>query len=191
MGQSRFSGFCPYLHYTGVFGHVNKTCLKQAVFTGCVRLDVLQNRFPAGNGSAPSPACVRSIFSWYPWLPDTAFSKGCHLTEKPSCFWWLFGADDWILQWHLWCKSVVLLPPDIWNMWTRLPSYHARIYRFSGTWNPIYPWTILTHLKLFLPLELHIQASDQPSVFLMSLYETNFVELRIWWMIHCWISVFG
>ncbi len=42
---------------------VNKTCLKQAVFTGCVRLDVLQNRFPAGNGSAPSPAWVRSIFS--------------------------------------------------------------------------------------------------------------------------------
>ena len=84
-GQSRFFRFCPYLHYTGVFGHVNKTCLKQAVFTGCVRLDVLQNRFPAGNGSAPSPACVRSIFSWYPGLPDTAFSKGCHLTGKPSC----------------------------------------------------------------------------------------------------------
>ena len=27
-GQSRFSGFCPYLHYTVVFRHVNKTCLK-------------------------------------------------------------------------------------------------------------------------------------------------------------------
>ena len=32
-------------------------------FTDCVRSDALQNRFQAGSGSAPSPACVRSIFS--------------------------------------------------------------------------------------------------------------------------------
>ena len=32
-------------------------------FTGSVLPDVLQNRFPAGNGSVPSPACDRSIFS--------------------------------------------------------------------------------------------------------------------------------
>lgn len=55
--------FCPYLHYTGVFGHVNKTCLKQAVFTGCVQSDALQNRFQAGNGSVPNPVGVLSI-SW-------------------------------------------------------------------------------------------------------------------------------
>ena len=32
-------------------------------FTGSVRPDVLQNKFQAGNGSVPSPACDRSIFS--------------------------------------------------------------------------------------------------------------------------------
>ena len=32
-------------------------------FTGSVLPDVLQNKFPAGNGSVPSPACDRSIFS--------------------------------------------------------------------------------------------------------------------------------
>ena len=53
----------PYLHYTVVFGHVNKTCLKQAVFTGCVQSDALQNRFQAGNGSVPNPVGVLSI-SW-------------------------------------------------------------------------------------------------------------------------------
>ena len=63
MGRAHFSGSAPYLHYTGVFGHVNKTCLKQDVFTGCVRLDVLQNIFPAGNESVPSPADGQSIFS--------------------------------------------------------------------------------------------------------------------------------
>ena len=63
MGRADFFRFCPYLYYTGVFGHVNKTCLKQAVFTGCVRLDVLQNIFPAGNESVPSPVDGQSIFS--------------------------------------------------------------------------------------------------------------------------------
>ena len=56
-------GFYPYLHYTGVFRHVNKTCLRQTVFTGYVQSDVLQHRFPDGNGSAPSPAGAPSIFS--------------------------------------------------------------------------------------------------------------------------------
>ena len=32
--------------------------IKQAVFTGCVQSGVLQNRFPAGNGSVPSPVMV-------------------------------------------------------------------------------------------------------------------------------------
>lgn len=63
MGRADFPGFCPYLHYTGVFLHVNKTCLKQAVFTGCVQSGVLQNRFPAENESVPNPAGDRSIFS--------------------------------------------------------------------------------------------------------------------------------
>ena len=31
MGRADFPGFCPYLHYTEVFGHVNKTCPKQAM----------------------------------------------------------------------------------------------------------------------------------------------------------------
>lgn len=62
-GQSRFFELCPYLHYTGVFGHVNKTCLKRAGFTGFVRSDVHQNRFPAGNESVPSFAGDLSIFS--------------------------------------------------------------------------------------------------------------------------------
>ena len=31
--------------YTHLFGHVNKTCPKQAGFTGCVQSDALQNRF--------------------------------------------------------------------------------------------------------------------------------------------------
>lgn len=61
MGRADFSGFCPYLHYTEVFGHVNKTCPKQAGFTGCVQSDALQNRFQAGSESAPSPAGVLSI----------------------------------------------------------------------------------------------------------------------------------
>ena len=34
---------------------------KTDCFTGSAQSDVLQNRFPAGNGSVPSPACVRSI----------------------------------------------------------------------------------------------------------------------------------
>ena len=41
--------------------HVNKTCLKLAVFTGYVRSDVLQNRFPAGNGSVPSLFSLKSF----------------------------------------------------------------------------------------------------------------------------------
>ena len=45
------------------FLHVNKTCLKQAGFTGCGQLGVLQNRFPAENESVPNPAGDRSIFS--------------------------------------------------------------------------------------------------------------------------------
>ena len=63
MGRADFSGFCPYLHYTEVFGHVNKTCPKQAGFTGYVRSDALQNRFQAGSGSVPSLAGGQSIFS--------------------------------------------------------------------------------------------------------------------------------
>ena len=63
MGRADFPVFCPYLHYTEVFGHVNKTCPKQASFTGYVRSDALQNRFQVGSGSAPSPAGDQSIFS--------------------------------------------------------------------------------------------------------------------------------
>ena len=64
MGRTAFLGFCPYLHYTGVSGYVNKTCLKQAGFTVFFQSDVLQNKFPAGNESGPSPACAcgQSIF---------------------------------------------------------------------------------------------------------------------------------
>lgn len=63
MGRADFSEPCPYLHYTEVFEHVNRTCLKQAGSTGSAQSDVLQNRFLAGNGSAPNPAGDRSIFS--------------------------------------------------------------------------------------------------------------------------------
>ena len=38
-GQSRFFGFCPYLHYTGVLGHVNNTSLKQVGFTVFRKID--------------------------------------------------------------------------------------------------------------------------------------------------------
>ena len=62
MGRADFLGSAHILHYTRVFGYVNKTCLKQAGFTGCVLSGVLQNRFPAGNEFVPSPDGDQSIF---------------------------------------------------------------------------------------------------------------------------------
>lgn len=62
MGRPDFPGFCPYLRYIEIFGNVNKTCRKQADFTGNIQLDAFQNKFPTGNGSVPSLACDRSIF---------------------------------------------------------------------------------------------------------------------------------
>lgn len=62
-GQSRFSGFCPYLHYTLILGYVNKTCTKSDDFTGFFLPNDLQNRFPVENESVPSPDGVPSIFS--------------------------------------------------------------------------------------------------------------------------------
>ena len=49
MGRPDFPGFCPYLRYIEIFGNVNKTCRKQADFTGNIQLDTFQNKFPTGN----------------------------------------------------------------------------------------------------------------------------------------------
>ena len=52
-----------FLTFTQNLRRSHKTCLKQVVFTGCVQSGVLQNKFPTGNESVPSPAGDQSIFS--------------------------------------------------------------------------------------------------------------------------------
>ena len=106
-GQNRFFRLCPYLHYTGVLGRVNKACLKQAVFTGCVRSDVLQNRFPAGNGSAPVLPVACPFFAIFLVARYSIF-KRLLSDGKPSCFLLPSGVDDRIPQWYWWCKLDVL-----------------------------------------------------------------------------------
>lgn len=63
MGRADFPDSAHICIIQEFLGHVNKTCLRQAVFTGCVQSGVLQNKFPAGNESVPSPAGDQSIFS--------------------------------------------------------------------------------------------------------------------------------
>lgn len=53
-GQSRFLWFCPYLHYTGIFLHVNKACFEPGCFIDPAQQGVPQNKSQAGNGSVPS-----------------------------------------------------------------------------------------------------------------------------------------
>ena len=53
-------------------------------FTGSALPDVLHKNKLLGMDH-PRPACVRSIHV-ISMAADTAFSKGCHLTEIPPCF---------------------------------------------------------------------------------------------------------
>ena len=83
MGRADFFGSAHTCIIQGIFcmsiRPAIKARLKSSVFPA-----VLQNRFQAGNKSAPSPDDGLSTFWLCPCLPDTAFSTDCHRTEIPS-----------------------------------------------------------------------------------------------------------
>ena len=62
-GSLIFFRFCPYLHYTGVFRHLNKTCLKLTALQVPSCQMFFKINFKLGMDLSPSPACDRSIFS--------------------------------------------------------------------------------------------------------------------------------
>ena len=124
-GKAVFPGFSLCLYYNTDLGHVKKNCTGSP-FQFIIRISVPRNKSLAVNGSDPSPGGGRSISSWYPSSPDTAFLADCHpkeilsLTLSPSV------AGGWSLLSYSSCKSGVWPLPDIWSTLTGLPSSPSR-----------------------------------------------------------------
>lgn len=97
-GQSRFFRDLLISALYRNFGHINKACRKQSAFTGCVQLDVLQNKFLTENGFVPGYVCKNPLRPSTHAIRRSFQQNGHHIMHYAVYIYAVFDADIIVLR---------------------------------------------------------------------------------------------